>query len=803
MNKKLHSSAINESLALALESAGQIAFDWHIPDDCLQFSGALAATLQGQLPDTSRNWRSRDLPALIHKDDHTRFQRQLHAALKGSEDEESLFRVEIRLRDALHSWRWVEIAGRVVERDAQALAIRMLGTFSDIHERKEAENQSVRMRDTYAALSHANQAIVRSRDRDTLFAEICRIAAQHGHFHAAWIGVIDPSGCFVSAASAKPHAAAAGEEALAEAAVRKNKVQVKNSTCEWPSCPASSSHTGSDVCTRSIASFPFHRSGEPFGALTLHSEQEFFFDAALIELIEELAQNISFAMDNFERESRRKAMEAALAESEKFKTAILTAALDCIVSVNRKGEIVSFNQAAESAFGYRGADVLGKPFAEIVVPAEWHGKIRQDIERFYETGKSTILNRRIELTGIHADGSTFPAEVAVVPLSGHGRQAFTAFIRDISDQKRASDLQMGQNRVLNMVATGSNLSDILTEIAHFAEKLSGRGLCSIRQLSHDGALLSNRVAPSLPQDFVAQIDDAHVGPYNHSCGTAVYRGEPVTVADIATDLLWAESCELALAYDLKACASWPILGRNHKILGSFAFFYRDAISPSANDLRLFEICTRLAGIAIESRASEERMRYLAHYDGLTSLPNRFLFKEYLELALHNARRNKKKFAVFFLDLDGFKEINDSLGHDAGDFVLREVAKRMHNCLRHTDKIARMGGDEFYVLIENLSNGRYAADVAQKLLDEVSRPLRIGEEDWHLSVSIGIGIFPEDGTDAQSLLQNADSAMYRAKNSGKNGFQFFSARKDAEATVLTLFSKRSASLRSEENALRVN
>ncbi|HZW12697.1 MAG TPA: diguanylate cyclase [Noviherbaspirillum sp.] len=755
------------------------------------------------MSDTSRTWHSRDLPRIIHEDDQAHFRRQLHAALKGSDAEGSMFRVELRLRDTMHAWHWVEIAGRVVERDEQARALRMVGTFSDIHDRKEAEYQGMRMRNVYAALSHANQAIVRSRDRTTLFAEICRIAVEHGQFHDAWIGAFDHTGHFIPMASARLCAATAQEHVFAEAALRENKVQVRNCARDIQASLASSSNTGKSTRTRSIASFPLHLSGKPFGALTVHSEHENFFDATLIDLIEEMARNISFAMDNFERETRRKAMEAALSESEKFKTAILTAALDCIVSVNRKGEIISFNQAAESAFGYRSTDVLGKPFSGIIVPAEWHEQIQQDIECFFDTGKSTVLNRRIELTAIHANGTTFPAEVAVVPLSGHSRQAFTAFIRDISEQKRAENLQLGQNSILNMVATGAALRDILAEIAQFAEELSGRGLCSIRQLSQDGTLLYDRVAPSLPQVYIAQIDDACVGPCNHSCGTAVYRGEPVSVTDIASDLLWSQSCELALAYGLKACTSWPIFGKNHKILGSFAFYYRDAVGPSANELQLFEICTRLAGIAIESRASEEKMRYLAHYDGLTSLPNRFLFKEYLELALRNARRNKKKFAVFFLDLDRFKEINDTLGHDAGDYVLREVAKRMRNCLRHTDKIARMGGDEFYALIEDLNDGCHAADVAQKLLDEVSRPLRIDGKDWHLSVSIGIGIFPDDGANAQILLQNADSAMYRAKNRGKNGFQFFSSRKDAEATVLKLFNRRSPLPRCTEKALRVN
>jgi diguanylate cyclase (GGDEF)-like protein len=128
----------------------------------------------------------------------------------------------------------------------------------------------------------------------------------------------------------------------------------------------------------------------------------------------------------------------------------------------------------------------------------------------------------------------------------------------------------------------------------------------------------------------------------------------------------------------------------------------------------------------------------------------------------------------FLDLDKFKEINDTLGHDAGDIVLCEIASRLRGCLRHTDKIARMGGDEFYVLIEELDDARYAADVANKLLEAASQPVLIGGKECKLSVSIGIAIYPDDGGDGPTLLKNADKAMYKAKDLGKNGYQTYSS-----------------------------
>jgi diguanylate cyclase (GGDEF)-like protein len=346
-------------------------------------------------------------------------------------------------------------------------------------------------------------------------------------------------------------------------------------------------------------------------------------------------------------------------------------------------------------------------------------------------------------------------------------------VRDITERKRAEALQLGQNRILNMVATGVGLQEILIAIVRFVECQSGEGRCSIVQFSADGQSLQEQVAPSLPPHFRTKAGDAMARLYRSRQGISSQRGELVTVGDIASDPMWKDARDIAFEHQLMSYTALPILGKHRKTLGALAVFSHKPLAPLEKDRQLCEICANLAGIAIESRASEEKIRHLAHYDGLTSLPNRFLFKEYLDLALRTAQRHGNKFAVLFLDLDKFKEINDTLGHDAGDIVLCEIALRLRGCLRHTDKIARMGGDEFYVLIEELDDARYAADVAHKLLEAASRPVVIGGKECKLSVSIGIAIYPDDGGDGPTLLKNADKAMYKAKDLGKNGFQTYS------------------------------
>ncbi len=174
------------------------------------------------------------------------------------------------------------------------------------------------------------------------------------------------------------------------------------------------------------------------------------------------------------------------------------------------------------------------------------------------------------------------------------------------------------------------------------------------------------------------------------------------------------------------------------------------------------------------KRSQEQLDHLAHHDPLTDLPNRVLFNMRLTYALSHARRNDQRVGVLFLDLDRFKNVNDTLGHPVGDALLQQVAQRFRVRMRDADTIARTGGDEFIVIAEELGSPDDAAQVAQKLLDSFSVPFRVGSSDIHLGASIGISLFPEDGPDVETLVKNADIAMYRAKDRGRNNYQFYTS-----------------------------
>ena len=179
---------------------------------------------------------------------------------------------------------------------------------------------------------------------------------------------------------------------------------------------------------------------------------------------------------------------------------------------------------------------------------------------------------------------------------------------------------------------------------------------------------------------------------------------------------------------------------------------------------LWTLLTRL-------KQTNEQVTHLAHHDGLTGLPNRILFYDRLNQAIARARRDKEAVAVLFLDLDGFKKINDTLGHDIGDALLIEAAKRIQSCVRESDTVARMGGDEFTAILCTVGSGNGKEIVAQKILNAIRSPFTLNNQTCTVGVSIGIAVYPDSGGNAEDLVKVADTAMYLAKDGGKNCYRF--------------------------------
>ena len=179
----------------------------------------------------------------------------------------------------------------------------------------------------------------------------------------------------------------------------------------------------------------------------------------------------------------------------------------------------------------------------------------------------------------------------------------------------------------------------------------------------------------------------------------------------------------------------------------------------------------------ERKQMEATIRQLAYHDTLTGLPNRSLFNDRIKMALAQARRNKQKLAVLMLDLDKFKLVNDTLGHDVGDQLLKAVASRLNSLLRESDTIGRMGGDEFMILLSDINSQEDAIRVADKILQSFKLPFEFDRHKLHVTTSIGISVYPKNGKKASTLLKNADKAMYNSKASGRNNWQLFSINID--------------------------
>jgi len=195
-----------------------------------------------------------------------------------------------------------------------------------------------------------------------------------------------------------------------------------------------------------------------------------------------------------------------------------------------------------------------------------------------------------------------------------------------------------------------------------------------------------------------------------------------------------------------------------------------------------ELLARSIRYAIERKRAEERLTYLAQYDQLTGLVNRTLFRDRLIHAMARSKRLQQPMGLMLLDLDRFKAVNDTLGHDAGDQLLKVVADRLHECVREVDTVARMGGDEFTIILEGLSHEEDLIAVARRITQSLGEPFRIQDQQASIGVSIGITVYPTDDHEIDDLLRHADAAMYRAKQRGGNAFEFHISNDSPSSTA---------------------
>ena len=253
-------------------------------------------------------------------------------------------------------------------------------------------------------------------------------------------------------------------------------------------------------------------------------------------------------------------------------------------------------------------------------------------------------------------------------------------------------------------------------------------------------------------------------------GRVLSGKKPVWIRDVTQDENFYRT-QLAIDIGVKAALGFPVLVRS-EVAAVLEFFIDQSLDPDEKLLEVLGNVGTQLGRVIERKRSEERMAHLIHHDALTELPNRILFHDRLLQAMLNANRRERLVGVAFLDLDEFKNINDSLGHDAGDLLLKLVAARLRAVIRESDTVARLGGDEFTLIFVDMAHVDDIARTAQKILDLFTQPFLVMGRELFITASLGVTIYPLDDNHVSGLLKNADIAMYRAKHHGKNTYQFY-------------------------------
>lgn len=341
---------------------------------------------------------------------------------------------------------------------------------------------------------------------------------------------------------------------------------------------------------------------------------------------------------------------------------------------------------------------------------------------------------------------------------------------DVTHRCAAEHLERDRREVLELVARDCDLTEVLNRAAAMLQSHIRGAQVAVWTL--DDHRLNLCGAAGLPAGLTAAIAELPLDRDASPAGHALAEGQIVLVDDLAAEQRFNGFPDLARHHGLLAVWSAPVLGADRAAAGLLECYFDSRRAPTAAELELLQDACRLAGIAMGHHRLRSRLTYQAQHDPLTGLPNRVLLEDRLRQALAQASRNGQMVGVYFIDVDGFKVINETLGHHSGDLLLQQVAARLRRCLRETDTLARMGGDEFTLVTPDLGDRQQAIRVARRMLDLLKAPFVLAGHELFVSASIGIAISPHDGRDCAIIQQNADTALYRAKSHGRNTFECF-------------------------------
>jgi diguanylate cyclase (GGDEF)-like protein/PAS domain S-box-containing protein len=449
-----------------------------------------------------------------------------------------------------------------------------------------------------------------------------------------------------------------------------------------------------------------------------------------------------------------------------------------VVVTDRNLRVIYTNAAFSGMFGYKAAETQGRQADQLLA-----GRL---------TDRKTLLRlrRRIcagcgdeeEVLAYDRNGDEIWVSATVKAFrNGRGRIKYVfALLSDISENKQLRSLQQ---LIMGALADELPITEIADQLCRRVEVIAPDVVASVLHVDSDG-LVHPLGGPSLPDDYSRALEGIAIGPDVGSCGSAAYYGRPVLAEDLDTDPRWQPYKTRPLEVGLKACWSTPIKAKDSRVIGTFAFYFREPRAPSRWHQRIVDACVHLGALAIERKEARAQIARLAYHDMLTGLPNRAQLRQLVNQAIDDCRG--KQLALLFLDLDHFKDVNDTLGHSAGDALLVEFAKRLRARIQPSDLLGRLSGDEFVIVLPNCDPAR-ASLVASNITEALASPLWIDNRQVPISASMGISIYPDNATDIDTLMQQADAAMYKAKQAGRSTHRFFSADMNRLAEQRLVFS----------------
>ena len=609
-------------------------------------------------------------------------------------------------------------------------------TVQDITERKLAEAKIRRLTNIYAALSECNQAIVRCSTPEELFPLICRFAVQFGGMKMAWVGLLDPDTLRVQPVASfgegtaflqDMQVSADAESPFGKGATGTSIRELKPvwiqdylndpRTVAWHEWAA---HAGFGA----VAALPLTRNDIAIGALVLYAGEANSFEADVRNLLAEMALDISYALTSYAREAERRRMEVALRESESRFRDLYEKAPLAYQSLDIAGNILEVNEAWLALLGRSRDEVIGHFIGDFLTDVSIR-TLENEFPKFQQEGR--------------VDG----------PL-------FHFVHKDGSQRLLMVNGQIARDKEGNFLRTHCIMSDLTTRLQS-EEQL--RLAAQVFEQSAEGIIITDA------EQNIVLVNRAFSDISGYSAGEALGQNPRILSSGHHDAGFYRVMWE-----SIRSLGHWQGELWNRRKDGNI---YPELVSISQvldSDGRVSHYVGIFSDIS-EHKVNEAHIQRLAHFDALTGLPNRNLLADRVAQALSRMERNSESLALVFLDLDRFKNVNDSLGHRIGDELLIQVAERLQSDLRDEDTVSRLGGDEFILVLPDTSADG-AAHVAEKVLHSVSLPYRIGPHELTITPSLGIAMYPADGETYETLSMCADAAMYRAKQGGRHTFRFF-------------------------------